>query len=412
MSGVADSGYIRAVTAAEVQAASGHGNAPARRPRGLGVGLAAGSGVPLRELCDWDEVPAAVAAARLREDPPELLVVDRSLDEAERNLLLEALPSAGDPARPALVVFSAAGRRGLEPPLEDAADDVVACDEAPEELLARVRTALRLRSVLSELARKKGEMERLYTRLETISRRMADELRLAAQVQRGLLPPPVHHPQLEIAREYIPVREIGGDFYDVVALGADRFAFAIGDVMGKGVPAALLAANLKACLRAQLVTGPEPIDDMVGRVNRLFWEISPKGLFSSLFFGLFDLQAMRLDYVNAGHDYPFVVRSQDGSTVDLVEGGTVLGLLEEARYQAASVPLQREDLVVFYSDGVTDRSDRNGELFGLERLRETARRARGDAARIALYTLLGEVQGFSAGTLPEDDMTLAVARLR
>lgn len=410
MTSVADSGHLRALTAAEVQAAS-HA-APTRRPRGLGVGLVAGAGAPLRELCDWEEAGADTAAGRLAEDPPDLLVVDRGLAEADRAALLAALPPPGDPRRPALVVFSAVGRRGLEPPLEDAADDVVACDEPPEELLARVRTALRLRSVLSELARKKGEMETLYARLETISRRMADELRLAAQVQRGLLPPAVQHPRLEIAREYIPVREIGGDFYDVVALGEDRFAFAIGDVMGKGVPAALLAANLKACLRAQLLAGPEPIDDLVGRVNRLFWEVSPKGLFSSLFFGLFDLGAMRLDYVNAGHDYPFVVRSQDGATLDLVEGGTVLGLLEEATYRAASVRLQRDDLVVFYSDGVTDRVDRNGELFGLARLRETARRARGDAARIALYSLLGEVQGFSAGTLPDDDMTLAVARLR
>ncbi len=410
MTSVADSGHLRALTAAEVQAAS-HA-APTRRPRGLGVGLVAGAGVPLRELCEWEEVDARVAAGRLADDPPELLVVDRGVADDDRAALLAALPPPGDPRRPALVVFSAVGRRGLEPPLEDAADDVVACDGPPEELLARVRTALRLRSVLSELARKKGEMETLYARLETISRRMADELRLAAQVQRGLLPPAVQHPRLEIAREYIPVREIGGDFYDVVALGEDRFAFAIGDVMGKGVPAALLAANLKACLRAQLLAGPEPIDDLVGRVNRLFWEVSPKGLFSSLFFGLFDLAAMRLDYVNAGHDYPFVVRSQDGATLDLVEGGTVLGLLEEATYRAASVRLQRDDLVVFYSDGVTDRADRNGELFGLARLRETARRARGDAARIALYSLLGEVQGFSAGTLPDDDMTLAVARLR
>jgi sigma-B regulation protein RsbU (phosphoserine phosphatase) len=181
--------------------------------------------------------------------------------------------------------------------------------------------------------------------------------------------------------------------------------------MGKGVPAALLAANLKACLRGQLQSGVATPQEVVTGVNRLFWEVSPQGLFASLFFGVFDLRRGVLEYVNAGHDYPFQI-GPEGSSVDLVTGGTVLGLMEHARYESGQVRLSSGDRVVFYSDGVTDRANRDGEAYGVERLKQVASRVRGDRARLALYTLLGEVQGWSGGQPADDDMTLVVARIK
>jgi sigma-B regulation protein RsbU (phosphoserine phosphatase) len=265
-------------------------------------------------------------------------------------------------------------------------------------------------SLLDELSRKNAELSELTARLEAISRRMSDELRLAANIQRSLLPPPFHHPRFELAREFLPFRELGGDYFDLVPLSANRFALAIGDVMGKGVSAALLSSNLKACLRAHLQTGEVPAEEMVSRVNRLFHEVTPKGLFASLFFGVLDVETGVLQFANAGHDYPFVV-SPSGAIRDLTEGGTVLGLLPDSRYERGRVEVGQEDLLVFYSDGVTDRMNGVGEPFGLSRLKEAASRALQDPARIALYTLLGEVQAWSAGP-PEDDLTLVVARLR
>jgi len=184
--------------------------------------------------------------------------------------------------------------------------------------------------------------------------------------------------------------------------------------MGKGVPAALLAANLKACLRAQLQAGDFAPGALVARVNRLFSEVSgvsPRGLFASLFFGVFDFERRRLDYVNAGHDHPFRVEPS-GAVEDLEAGGTVLGLIENARFDTGSVPVRPGDMFVFYSDGVTDRGNGQGELFGVERLKGVAHGTRNDPPRIALYTLLGEIQGWSGGAPAEDDMTLIVARAR
>lgn len=385
----------------------------AARPCALAVGHVPGSrgrGALRRALDLRLAAPAGMASA-LGQRPADVVLVDGALGAAAIRRVLATLPPPGASPRPAVVVVGAAPRlEGLERRLDGQVDDFVNAALGPGELMGRVRGALRARGYLAELSRKNAELQELYGRLECISRRMTEELRVAGNVQRSLLPPPLEHPRLDVAREFIPFREVGGDYYDLVPLGPSRLAFAIGDVMGKGVSAALLAANLKACLRAHIQAGEVPVEELVGRVNHLFWEVSPKGLFSSLFFGIFDLDHGTLEYANAGHDHPFLVRP-DGQMRDLVEGGTVLGLLEATRYEKGQVAIHEGDLLVFYSDGVTDRENGAGEAYGVDRLKEAARRSRGDAARIVLYTLLGAVQGWSAGA-PEDDMTLVVAKLR
>jgi phosphoserine phosphatase RsbU/P len=268
------------------------------------------------------------------------------------------------------------------------------------------------RAVEAEIGRHKAELAQLRRQFDALSSRLADDLRLAGKVQRGLQPGPVVHPRLDLAREFIPFREVGGDYYDVVMLPHDRVALAVGDVMGKGIPAALLAATLTATVRSQIQSGQCLPCEVVSHVNRLFWQVSPPGLFASLFYGVLDLQAGTLDYVNAGHHYPFVLRA-DGGAVELVEGGTVLGLTEEACFTRGHLKLGGgSDLLVLYSDGITDRGNPDGEMYGLERLEEAALRSRSDPARICLYSILGDLQGWSRGTPAEDDATLIVAKLR
>jgi len=376
----------------------------------------------LGELAGWSEGALAGAIEVRRLDPselgaalgdgPDLIFLDGQLPASTLTGILETVGRPGVAGRPAVIVVTEQGRRThVESRLVDHADDFVNGALGEEVLLARVRVALRMRTVLEELARKNHELEDLYARVDGMARRMAEELRLASHVQRSLLPPPMHHPHLDLAGEFIPVREIGGDYYDLIPLDDGRLAVAIGDVMGKGVPAALLAANLKACLRAQVEVSETAPEDLITRVNRLFWEVTPKGLFASLFFGVLDREAGVIDYVNAGHERPFVVRT-DGSLLELEEGGTVLGLLEKSRYRRGQARLDQGDMVVFFSDGLTDRTSPAGEMFGVDRLKEAAVRSRGDAARIALYSLLGEVQGFSGGLPAEDDVTLIVTRVR
>ena len=396
--------------AAAVPAAS-----PAPEPRPSAVVVGEPRGFRAKDLAgalDLTWIGPADLVLALGNGAPDVVFLDGQLPAPSLTLILERLGRPGQAGRPAVIVVTEEGRRTqVEPRLVDHADDFVNGSLGAEVLLARVRVALRMRAVLDELARKNGELQGLYARVDNMARRMAEELRLASHVQRSLLPPPLHHPHLDVAGEFIPVREIGGDYYDLIPLDRGRLAVAIGDVMGKGVPAALLAANLKACLRAQVQASETAPEEMIARVNRLFWEVTPKGLFASLFFGVLDHEAGAMDYVNAGHEHPFVVGS-GGALVELAEGGTVLGLMEKSQYRRGRVPLGRGDMIVFFSDGLTDRTSPRGEMFGVERLKEAAARSRGDAARIALYSLLGEVQGFSGGHPAEDDVTLIVTRVR
>jgi serine phosphatase RsbU (regulator of sigma subunit) len=341
---------------------------------------------------------------------PDLLVMDAGLPEAAMRGALMRLGPRGRPGRPTVLMACSADVPAPTALLEEV-DEIISDLLKDAELQLRLRAVLRARGALLELQRKNAELEGLYARVESLAGRMAEELRLASQVQRSLLPPPFSHARLDVAREYIPVREIGGDYYDLVPLAGDRVAFALGDVMGKGVPAALLAANLKACLRAHLQSNALAPAELITRVNHLFWEVTPKGLFASLFFGVLDLEREVLEFVNAGHDHPFLVRP-DGTLRDLDDGGTVLGLLEDSCYLGGAAAVGPGDLLVLFSDGLTDRANAEGELFGVSRLKEAARRNRGASARLLLYSLLGEVQGFSAGEAAGDDMTLIVAQVR
>ncbi|HZM52426.1 MAG TPA: PP2C family protein-serine/threonine phosphatase [Vicinamibacteria bacterium] len=388
--------------------------APAARPRVALVGRL--PGVRRRRLLTraYDiSAFGAEEATELADAGFEVVLLDAALGTRGLNGVLAPLAERNEGARPAVLLVMRDGTRPrFRPAYQAVIDDVVAAGLGERQLLARVQSAVRVRGWMTELSRKNAELQTLYGRLEILASRMAEELRLASNVQRSLLPAPLQHARLDVAREFIPFREIGGDLYDFVPLGPHKMAFAIGDVMGKGVPAALLAANLKASIRAQVEAENICPSALVAKVNRMFWDVVPNGLFASLFFGVFDLEASVLEFVNAGHHYPFLVTAK-GEVRDLVQGGTVLGLVEDSTYEQGAMAFHADDLFVFYSDGITDRANPEGELFGVERLKEAAARSGTDcSARICLYSLLGEVQGWSAGAPAEDDMTLVVARAR
>jgi serine phosphatase RsbU (regulator of sigma subunit) len=387
-----------------------------KRPHALLVGplaaIARGDPDPDLEL---RRISAERAPEAIRQAAAEVVVLDEGLADSDLDPVFSALEGLEEAVRPSLVLVTGPERvpwverrsRWRRP------DAVVDGRRGGREVIAGIQGAVQARRLAAALTRRDGELRELQTRLDGLSSQMAEELRLASRVQRSLLPAAVEHPRLDVAREFIPFREIGGDYYDFLPVGPHRMAFAIGDVMGKGIAAALLAASLKAAVRAQLQGGTValPPEQVVARVNQLFGEVAPRGLFASLFFAIFDLETLHVEYVNAGHDYPFVVRA-GGEVTDLGESGTLLGLVDGSSYERGRVRLDRDDVVVFYSDGVTDRGDAQGESYGAERLKEAARRSRGDAARIILYSMLGDVQGWSGGTSAQDDATLVVFKAR
>jgi serine phosphatase RsbU (regulator of sigma subunit) len=247
-------------------------------------------------------------------------------------------------------------------------------------------------------------------RLEA-ERRAAQELAIARQVQARLFPQSLPALRsLEYAGACLPARAVGGDYYDFLSLGPDRLGLVIGDVMGKGIAAALLMANLQANLRSQVAFALDEPRRLLQSVNTLFCENSPEGSFASLFFADYHDPSGALRYVNCGHLCPLVLR-RDGTLDRLEPTSTVLGLFREWECSVGECRLERDDLLALYTDGVTEAFDGAGEEFGEERLVDALRRHRDRPSKSLLEALLDEVRSFS----PEeqnDDLTLIVARRR
>ncbi|MCU0612881.1 MAG: PP2C family protein-serine/threonine phosphatase [Candidatus Eisenbacteria bacterium] len=267
----------------------------------------------------------------------------------------------------------------------------------------------------------RGEMGRLAASFNQLARDLKDlvsqvaekerldrELQIAREIQVNLLPgalPQVNG--LELAAISRPAREVAGDYYDALMVEPGRLVLVVADVSGKGVAAAMLMSNLQSALHV-LLSQNLRLDTIVTRLNTLVCRNSPAEMFITLFIGMIDTRTFRLDYVNAGHDEPLIIRG-DG-TLRLGACGLLLGMFPEAAYTVGSVELRGGDLLALYSDGLTESMSSTEEEFGVERLEHALRAAAGRTARDVLSTVLEEVRSHTvADELPSDDLTFLVA---
>jgi len=245
-------------------------------------------------------------------------------------------------------------------------------------------------------------------KLET-ERRIAQELQFAKQVQARLFPqllPPLK--TLEYSGMCIQARQVGGDYYDFLHLGGERLALVIGDICGKGMPAALLMANLQANLRSQSAIAMDHPQRFLRSVNQLFYDNTIDSAYATLFFAEYDDSARRLRYVNCGHYPPLLLRS-DNTLERLDSTGTVLGLFREWDCSTDERRLFPGDTLVLYTDGVIESFNDAGEEFGEQRLVEVLRRNRKQSPEAVQTAVLEEIRQFSPGE-QHDDITLIVAR--
>jgi serine phosphatase RsbU (regulator of sigma subunit) len=253
-----------------------------------------------------------------------------------------------------------------------------------------------------------AERKSLAEKIEK-ERRTAQELEFARQVQARLFPQSL--PQLkslDYAGLCIPAREVGGDYYDFLSLGPQRLGLVLGDISGKGMPAALLMANLQANLRSQYATAWEEPTQFLESVNRLFYQNTIESAYATLFFAEYDDRVHRLRYANCGHYSALLLRTA-GRLERLDSTGTVLGLFDEWKCDFEETQLQLGDTLVLYTDGVTESFDGRGEEFGEERLVETLRRNLSLPTQRLLASVVDEVRAFSPQE-QHDDLTLIVAK--
>ena len=236
------------------------------------------------------------------------------------------------------------------------------------------------------------------------------ELRIARDVQRRLLPQaaPVLE-SLELAARCIHARSVGRDYYDFLELGPRSTGFVLADVSGKGFHAALLMASLQAHLRSQCSAAPGDPLRVLRQVNHMLWQWTDPGHFATLFLGVWADASRKLSYVNCGHNPPLCLRT-GGEVEALAATATVLGAFEHWECSLGRTRLAPGDLLVAYSDGITEAM-RNGETYGEERLLAALRGHNARAPEEIVAAVLADVQRFTDGE-QSDDLTLLVARAR
>ena len=239
--------------------------------------------------------------------------------------------------------------------------------------------------------------------------RLEQEIGIARDIQQALLPKNFRdYPHLAVSGINFPCLAVGGDYFDVFPLGDGRTAFLIADVSGKGLGAALCTNLLQGALSG-MTLGTDPAR-VFGHVNRFLCDHSEIGRYATMFFGILDEKG-NLEYINAGHPSPFLIRK--GVAEDVFnEGSYPVGLVPEAEYTAVCLKLEPGDTIVLFSDGVTEAMDPAEQLFGVQRLREVLNGQAQSALEDLQQTVLQAVENFARGASQADDLTLLLVRFR
>lgn len=239
--------------------------------------------------------------------------------------------------------------------------------------------------------------------------RLNREVEIAGEVQERLFPQnlPVID-GLDYWGYCRPARGVGGDSYDFLRLENGVFAFSIGDVSGKGIPAALLMASLQSALRGQAMSLPGDLGVMISTLNRLIFDSSPSNRYATLFYAQYDAATRVLTYVNGGHCPPMVVRG--GAIHRLEDGGPVVGLFRPARFTHGTFAIEPGDLLVGFTDGISEAMNAADEEWGEEALGEFLLAHKADTARDIIPKIVSAADGFANGHPQHDDMTLIAVR--
>jgi len=244
------------------------------------------------------------------------------------------------------------------------------------------------------------------------------ELAIAAEIQQSFLPDTIDPiPGFDVAARSVMAKEVGGDFFDVVPLEVipidkSRVGVMIADVSGKGIPAALFMALSRIVVRVNASWYPDKPADAIRDANNIITADSRAGMFVTLFYGILDTEKKSFTYVNAGHNPPLLCHAADGSFEELARTGIAVGALMDQEYGSETRMLSAGDILVLYTDGITEAENAGLGMYGEDRLRGVISRSRNNDARELIATILEDVKKFCGDHPQSDDITLMVIRVR
>lgn len=242
--------------------------------------------------------------------------------------------------------------------------------------------------------------------------RLEHELIFARKIQERFWPNnPPNMDGIEVSAVSVPATQVGGDYYDFINLSEEKLGIAIGDIAGKDVSAALLMATTRSALRVQAEETSRSLSDIFYQLNNAIYRDTAPEKFLTLFYGILDPKNRQLKYINGAHNPPIIYNSDTHLTNLLDVGGTLVGMFSGTDYEDGIVQLYSGDTLVMYTDGITEASNLEGELFAEDRLHDIIKGATDLNARELLGTIQREVNDFSLGVPQQDDMTLVVVKV-
>ena len=273
-------------------------------------------------------------------------------------------------------------------------------------------------NALQSLSEKNRQLQQAYDELKAAQRELIEkkslehELMLARDIQRSILP--TRFPQFagyDFGGLMLPARAVGGDFFGLFPLDQERMALVVGDVMGKGIPAAIFMAQTYALLRATAQADLSP-GETLRRVNRLLLKMSDSGLFATMVYGVQHAATGAWHYARAGHELPMVLSVQGEVRLAPMQEGMPLGIMEETVLDEGCLELHQGEVLLLFTDGVTDGTDRDGNHFDHWRLETALQGAAGQDAEQVCQTILRAVREFQQDETQFDDITLLAVRRR
>ena len=267
----------------------------------------------------------------------------------------------------------------------------------------------RMLSIIGAQSAQVVDNARLYDEEQSL-KKIEEELRFAHDIQTNLLPK--SNPKIDgfdIAGKSVSAREVGGDYYDFITIDEHKNVICLGDISGKGMPAALLMANLQATLRGQAPLFSSSAGESLTRANKLLYRSTDMQRHATLFYGILDASENIFHFSNAGHNPPFLIHS-DKKVTRLTKGGTVLGFMEEYQFEEDSIKLNIGDTVIIYSDGISEAFNDKNEEFGEDRLLTVLKQN----IKLSADTLIGKVfdaiKIFVNDVSQSDDITIVIIK--
>ncbi len=334
------------------------------------------------------------ALDRLREQPDiDLVLSDINMPKMDGLTLIEQIPKVQPDIRS--VIISAYGdMKNIRTAMNRGAFDFVTKPIDFDDL------KLTISRTLQHLVEWR---EALESRDKLVA--LQNELGVASKIQQSILP--THFPDRPDCRIFAnmkPARNVGGDFFDVISLQDGRIGIAIADVSDKGVPAALFMMSCRTLIKGAAIGKTDP-GEVLHEVNQLLQEDNDAAMFVTVFYGVYDPDSQRFQYANGGHNSPLVVHA-DGSSAELpLTGGIALGLMPDLEYDNNTVTLTPGDLIVLFTDGVTEAFDEKGDQFGTDRLKEVFAGTAPEDVQAANRAVFEAVEKFAGATPQSDDIT-------